>query len=82
MEVSSSIVSRWIKEDLKLAGIDVSFIKGQSTRAPSSSKASKTDLSVVDVLGSSSWSISCIWLRFYNKQIMNEVDAYQKTVFA
>ena len=68
MEVSSSIVSRWIKEDLKLAGIDVSFIK--------------TELSVVDVLGSNSWSISCIWLRFYNKQIMNEVDAYQKTVFA
>ena len=39
VEVSSSNVSIWIKEALKLAGVDVSTFKGHSTRAVSSSKA-------------------------------------------
>ena len=38
VEVSSSTVSRWIKEALKLAGIDVSIFKGHPTRGSSSFK--------------------------------------------
>ena len=81
MEVPSSTVSRWIKEALKLAGIDVSIFKGHSTRETSSSKASKAGLSPVDILARGSWSSSSTWQRFYNKQIMNENDLYQKTAF-
>ena len=81
VEVSSSTVSRWIKEVLKLAGIDVSIFKGHSTRATSSSKASKAGFSLADILARGTWSSSSTWPRFYNKQIMNENDSYQKTVF-
>ena len=81
VEVSSSTVSRWIKETLKLAGIDVSIFKGHSTRAASSSKASKAGLSLADILARRSWSSSSTWQRFYNKQIMNKNDSSQKTVF-
>ena len=77
MEVHSSTVSRRIKETLKLAEIDVSIFKGHSTRAASSSKASKVGLS----LARGSWSSSSTWQRFYNKQIMNENDLFQETVF-
>ena len=80
-EVSSSTVSRWIKETLKLAGIDVSILKGHSTRAASSSKSSKAGLSLSDILARGSWSSSSTWQRFYNKEIMNENDLFQKTVF-
>ena len=79
--MSSSTVSRRIKETLQLAGIDVSICKGHSTRTASSSKASKAGLSLADVLAKGSWSGSSTWQRFYNKQIMNENDLYQKTVF-
>ena len=48
VEVSSTIISRWIKEALKLAGIDVSIFKGHSARATSSSKASKAGLSLAE----------------------------------
>ena len=81
MEVSNTTVSRWIKESLKLLGIDVSIFKGHSTRAASSSKASKAGLSLADILTRGSSSSSSTWQRFYNKQIMNENDAYQKIVF-
>ena len=81
MEVSSSTVSRWIKEAVKLGGIDVSIFKGHSTRTASSAKVSKADLSLVDILTRCSWSRSSTWQRFYNKEIMNENDVYHKTVF-
>ena len=73
LEVSSSAASRWIKETLKLAGIDVPIFNGYSTRAASSSKVSKAGLSLVDdIFGRSSWSSSSTWQRFYNKQITKE----------
>ena len=81
VEVSNTTVSRWIKESLKLLGIDVSIFKGHSTRAASSSKASKAGLSLADIHTRGSSSSSSTWQRFYNKQIMNENDAYQKIVF-
>ena len=81
MEVSSSTASRWIKETLKVSGIDVSIFKGQSTRAASLFKASKAGLSLANILARCSWSSSSTWQRFYNKQIMNENDLFQKTVF-
>ena len=81
VEVSSSTVSRWIKETLKLAGIDVFIFKGHSTREASPSKASKAGLSLADILARGSWSSSSTWQRFYNKQIMNENDLFPKTVF-
>ena len=81
MEVSSSTASRWIKETLKLSEIDVSILKDQSARAASSFKASKAGLSLTDILARCSWSSSLTWQRFYNKQIINENDLFQKTVF-
>ena len=51
VEASSSTVSRWIKEALKLADIDQSIFKCRSTRTAFSSKASKTSLSLANILG-------------------------------
>ena len=51
VEASSSTVSRWIKEALKLADIDQSIFKYRSTRTAFSSKASKTSLSLTNILG-------------------------------
>ena len=74
--MSSSTVSKWIKEALKLAGTDVSIFKGHSTRAASSSKAIKVGLCLSDILARGSWSSSSTWQRFYNKQIVNDNDVY------
>ena len=81
VEVSSSTVSRWIKDALILAGIDASIFEGHSSRAASSFKAKKIGLSVADILAGDSWFSRSTWQRFCNKQIMNENDVYQKTVF-
>ena len=49
VEVSSSTISQWIKETLKLSGINVTTFKGHSTRPASSSKVGSTGLSVSDI---------------------------------
>ena len=61
VEVSRSTVSWWIKETLKLAGIDISIFKRHSTRAVSSSEASKTGFSVSDILARGCWFSSSTW---------------------
>ena len=81
-EVSSSTVSRWIKETLKLSGIDINTFKGHSTRSASSSKAGSAGLSVSDILNRGSWSQESTWQRFYNKPIINSNEAYQKSVLS
>ena len=50
VEVSSSTVSLWRKETLKLSGTDVTTFKGHSTLPASYSKVGSTGLSVSDIL--------------------------------
>ena len=78
-EVSSSIVSWWIKETLKLSGIDVTTFKGHSTRVASSSKVGSIGLSVSNILNRGSWSQKSTWQRFYDKLIISGNEAYQKS---
>ena len=78
-EVSSSTVSWWIKETLKLSGIDVTTFKGHSTRVASSSKVGSIGLSVSNILNRGSWSQKSTWQRFYDKLIISGNEAYQKS---
>ena len=45
-----------------------------------SSNVSKTGLSLADFLARGYCSSGSTWQKFYNKQIMNENDVYEKTV--
>ena len=57
---TSLTVSRWMKEALKLARINVSIFKCHSARVESSSKASTAVFSLEDILARGSWSIADI----------------------
>ena len=79
VEVSSSTVSRWIKEILRFSGIDFTTFKEHFTWAAPSSKVGNSDLSVSDILNRGSWSQKSIWQRFYNKPIISGNEPYQQT---
>ena len=79
VEVSSSTVSRWVKEILRFSGIDFTTFKGHFTWAAPSSKVENSDLSVSDILNRGSWSQKSIWQRFYNKPIISGNEPYQQT---
>ena len=48
--VSSATVARWMREVLRLAGIDVSIFSGHTTRGASTSAAARAGISTNDIL--------------------------------
>ena len=67
---------------LKLAGLDVSILKGYSTRAASTSKVTISGLLLSEILGKGSWSSASTWRRFYKKEIISTTAAnFQNSFF-
>ena len=71
-EVSVTTVSRWVKEVLKLAGINTELFKAHSVRSASSSKAFVYGLSLSTILNQGNWSRSGTFETYYHKEIVNE----------
>ena len=76
-EVSRSTISRWIKETLKIAGINTEIFKGHSSRSAASTGAGLAGASTSDILNMGSWSSECTWQKFYNKPILTAEESFQ-----
>ena len=67
MSVSTGTISRWLKEMLRMAGIN--YFTAHSTRATSTLAAKSKVVSVRDILQAGNWSRESTFNRFYNKAI-------------
>lgn len=66
---TSSTVARWIKDLLRVCGIDGSF-GAHSTRSASTSKAARTGVPLKAILEAANWSPNaCVFQKFYQKPI-------------
>ena len=70
--VSTDTISRWLKTVLKLAAIKE--FSGSSTRAASSSAASKASISVDAILEAAGWSNAKTFQKYYNKPLQLKTD--------
>ena len=61
-------ISRWIREVLELAGIDVSTFAPHSTRGASISEATRRGASSSQILAQGNWSNLGTYERFYNRE--------------
>ena len=78
--VKPASISRWIKETLLDARVDVGIFKGHSIRAASSSAACTKGVSVSDIMAMAGWSRSSTFEKFYHKQIKSDFsDAVLKS---
>ena len=68
--VSTDTISRWLKTVLKLAGIKE--FSGSSTRAASSSAASKASISIDVILEAAGWSNAKTFQKYYNKPLQSK----------
>jgi len=67
--VSRSTISRWVKEDMKAAGINLAKFKTHSTRSASTSKASLCSVPLDQIMSAAGWTSATTFARFYNKPI-------------
>ena len=69
LPVSKSTISRWIKETMKMAGIDTAIFLPGSTRGSSISAAARRGASVSNILKAGSWSNLGTYQRFYHREV-------------
>lgn len=67
--VESSSISRWLKDVLEEAGIDIKTFKAHSTRSASTSKASLLSLSEKEIPKRGIWSGRTLLQKHYHKEI-------------
>lgn len=71
--VTSQSLGRWIKIELKEAGINTSIFSSHSTRHASTSLAASRGVSVDEIRRTAGWSKSSeVFARFYNRPIVSE----------
>ena len=63
--VASCTIARWLKETLRLAGIDVSIFSGHSVRGASTSAAAGAGVTMNDIMQAADWSSESVFRRFY-----------------
>ena len=69
-EASNDTVSRWIKEDMINAGIDISTFQAHSCRAASTSKAKNLGIPLSEILKRGCWSRDSTFKKFYDKDVI------------
>eukprot|EP00794_Sanderia_malayensis_P017100 gene17100-18820_t len=69
-EASSDTVSRWIKNELSNAGINVNIYKAHSCRAASASKAKAIGAPINEILKHGCWKRPSTFTKYYSKDII------------
>jgi len=76
--ISTSTLSRWLKDILSIAGIDTSIFKGHSFRGASTSKAVSLGVSLADVLKTADWRNAGTFAKFYKRS--TSVNSFAQAV--
>ena len=63
--VAPCTIARWLKEVLKMSGIDTSIFTAHSTRGASSSAAADSGITINDILKAADWSTESVFRKFY-----------------
>ena len=68
--VSTSTISRWLKNTLHEAGIEVAIFKAHSTRSASCSAAKRANISSKDIMKAAGWKNANTFEKFYDKVVI------------
>ena len=69
--ITKSTLSRWIKDTMSLAGINVNIFTPHSTRTASTSKAK---VPLATILKTAGWAKDCTFRKYYKKPVCSDTD--------
>jgi hypothetical protein len=64
-------ISRWIKDLLRMAGVNIDLNAAGSTRAAATSKAAAQGAPITEIMASAGWTRESTFTTFYRKPIQN-----------
>ena len=67
--VTKETISRWCRQFLNTAGVNVKKFKAHSTRAASTSHLAEHNIDIASILKTVGWSNKCTFQAFYHKQL-------------
>jgi site-specific recombinase XerD len=73
--VSQNTITRWIKQALQSAGVDVSTFTAGSTRAAATSKAKQQGAPIQQIMEMGGWARASMFTRFYDRPILSQTVA-------
>ena len=79
--VGKSTLANWVKQVLRISGVDISKFKCHSVRSASTSKAHAQGAPLETILKRGNWSSRHTWHRFYNRDIQGPEGRFQDAVF-
>ncbi len=65
--ITSSTMSRWLKDQLKEAGVDISIFSAHSIRGAAASKAAAAGVCIQSILDQGHWARESTFARFYRR---------------
>jgi len=80
--VSRPTIANWIKDILKMSGVDTDKFKAHSSRAAATSGARDRGASIEEILQRGQWSSKSTWQRFYNKKVSSKSENFQRTLLS
>ena len=63
--IAPCTITHWLKEILKMSGIDISTFTAHSTRGASTSAAADSGITTSDILKAADWSTESVFRKFY-----------------
>lgn len=69
--VTKDTISRWLKQTLNLAGVDMTIFTPHSTRAASTSAATRAKVPVETILKTAGWTRNSTFACYYKKPLMD-----------
>ena len=79
LNVTTSTIARWLKEILKLSGVDISVYKAHSFRGAAASAAFLKGCSLKDILSTADWSSAKNLKKYYLRDIDNTENGKAKS---
>ena len=80
-KVSTNTISRWLKEVLKLSGIDTSIFTAHSFRFAASSAAKSSNVPIDKIMATAGWKSSETFRKFYDKPIIIDNSGFANNIF-
>ena len=73
-DITANTAARWVKDVLRLSGIDITRYGAGSTRSASTSKAQAQGAPIELIMEAAGWATKSTFACFYDKKIMKDKD--------